>query len=71
MPAAIQKRFGRRIRELRKARAWSQEKLCEVTGIGVQHISMIENGHKEAGLIVIGKMASAFNVSLSDLLKDV
>jgi transcriptional regulator with XRE-family HTH domain len=67
----IQQRFGRRILHLRTERGLTQEQLCERTGLSREHISYIENGHREACLVNIGKLAEGFGLSVSDLMIDV
>lgn len=56
---------------MRRERDWTQEDLCERTGIGREHISRLENGRKEAGLQVIGTLAKAFNIEVSELMRGV
>jgi len=64
-------RFGRRLRELRDARGWSQDYLAETSGIGRTHISQLENGRREAGLRMVETLAGAFGVTAAELLKGV
>jgi transcriptional regulator with XRE-family HTH domain len=64
-------RFGRRLRELREARGWSQDYLAETSGIGRTHISQLENGRREAGLRMVETLAGAFGVTAAELLKGV
>lgn len=63
----INKKFGRRVRELRKAKGWTQEQLAEKTGISTRSISSIENGVYSITLENINRLAKAFGLSLKDL----
>ena len=64
-------KFGRRLRELREERGWSQDYLAEVSGIGRTHISQLENGRREAGLRMLETFAGVFELTAGDLLKGV
>lgn len=63
----INKQFGNRVRELRKANGWTQEDLADRTGISVRSISSIENGVFSVTLENINKLAGAFGLKLSVL----
>jgi len=64
-------RLGRRLRELREGRGWSQAYLAEVSGIGRTHLSQLENGRREAGLRIIETLAICFDLNASELLRGV
>ena len=64
-------RFGRRLRELREDRGWSQDYLAQMSGIGRTHISQLENGRREAGLRILETLAGVFEVAAAELLKGV
>ncbi|MBI5189140.1 MAG: helix-turn-helix transcriptional regulator [Nitrospirae bacterium] len=61
--------FGDRIRQLRKARELSQEKLAELANLHSTYISGIEGGKRNVSLENIGKLAKALNVSIEELFK--
>lgn len=61
-------KFGQRIRELRKARSFSQEQLAELTGFHRNYIGMIERGERNPALVNIEIFANTFEISLSELL---
>ncbi len=63
--------LGKRIRELRKKRGWRQIDLAEQSGIHEVHISDLERGTREVGLRRLAALATAFDLSLSELLKGV
>jgi len=64
-------RVGRRIREIRKQRGWRQIDLAEQAGIGKNHISEVERGQRELGLMNLEAIAKSLNVTPCDLLRPV
>jgi transcriptional regulator with XRE-family HTH domain len=66
-PAAV--KFGAHVRELRYARAWTQEDLAERSGLNVVQISHLEGGRNEAKISTILRLAKAFGITPSKLLK--
>jgi len=64
-------RLGRKIRFLREKRGWTQQQLADMTGIGRVHVSELENGKREAGLRMLEKLASSFEIKIGDLLKEI
>lgn len=62
--------FGQRIRQLRKSRGLSQENLAFSAGVHRTYVGMIERGEKNITLSNIRKMADAFGIFVSELLKD-
>jgi len=66
--ARIGRQIGRRIQELRTARAFTQEELAERAGISVSFVSMIERAERIPHVVTLGALAEALGVSLSDLL---
>jgi len=67
----ICKPFGKRIRELRKERAWRQIDLAEEAGINERYVSDLEIGKKEVCLRTILLLADAFDISLAELFRGV
>jgi DNA-binding XRE family transcriptional regulator len=67
----IQKRFGDRILRLRSERGLTQEALGGLSGLSREHISYLENGKREACIENIGRLAKAFKITVSELMKDV
>jgi transcriptional regulator with XRE-family HTH domain len=63
----LQKRFGDRVRELRKSRGFSQEKLAERADLHYTYVGGIERGERNPSLINIGRIAAALGVSLAEL----
>jgi transcriptional regulator with XRE-family HTH domain len=67
----VQQRFGRRINSLREERGLTQEQISERTGLSRQHISNLENGHREACLGSIEKLAAGFALTIAELMQGV
>jgi transcriptional regulator with XRE-family HTH domain len=60
--------FGLKIRELRKAKNISQEKLSFSTGFHRTYIGMIERGERNISLANMAVFAKVFELNLSELL---
>jgi transcriptional regulator with XRE-family HTH domain len=60
--------LGRRIREVRKARQWRQIDLAAHSGLNVIYISDVENGRKEICVRTLQAVATAYDMSITDLL---
>lgn len=58
-----------RIKELRLAKAWSQEQLAELSSLSVRTIQRIENG-EQASLETLAAIASAFDTCVTGLYSD-
>lgn len=65
----ILKKFGERVRQLRKEKEISQEELADRAGLHRTYIGMIERAEKNITLINIEKIANALEVDLTELLK--
>lgn len=62
---------GQTIRSLRKEKKLSQDVLSGLAGIARSHLSMIENGGKQANFETIWRIALALNMRPSELVKRV
>jgi transcriptional regulator with XRE-family HTH domain len=60
--------LGERIRELRKERELSQEKLAELADIHVNHLRRIELGQANPTYLVLWRLARAVDIPLQRLL---
>lgn len=67
----VLKRFGEKVRSLRKERGMSQEKFAELCGLDRTYISGIERGTRNVSLKNIEAIAHALEISKSDLFKGV
>lgn len=65
----ISQQFGKRISELRTKRSWSQEELADRSNLHRTYISGVERGTRNPTLLVIYRLACAFSISPSELLK--
>jgi len=63
--------FGRRIRELREARGWSQIRMGAEVGLQRTYINSVENGGRNVTLATIGRIADAFGLSIESLFAGV
>ncbi|MBR6123139.1 helix-turn-helix transcriptional regulator [Candidatus Saccharibacteria bacterium] len=68
---ALQKNIGKALRALRAQKGVSQERLALETGIGRRYMSDIENGRRNVSLEIIEKLADFFEMSASDLVKEI
>lgn len=67
----IQKSFGDRVRQLRLESGISQEKFALSAGIDRTYLASVEKGNRNISLVNIQKIATALNISLSDLFRGV
>lgn len=67
--ASLLRALGKRVRELRKERSYSQEKLAELAGIHENHVRRIEGGTANPSFIVLVKLAKALSVPAAELLR--
>ena len=63
----IQVAFGKRIKELRKQTGLSQEKFALKNGMDRTYYASIESGKRNVSLKNIEKIASGFDISISQL----
>lgn len=59
--------LGKRIRNLRKARGFTQEELGEKAGLSYKYIGELERGTVNVSLESLGRIGDALSVSLVDL----
>jgi ribosome-binding protein aMBF1 (putative translation factor) len=65
----VAKAVGRRIRLLRMARQWSQERLADESGMHRTYMWGIEQGVRNPSLRHLARLADALNVELSSLFE--
>jgi transcriptional regulator with XRE-family HTH domain len=63
--------LGRRMRQFREAKGWSQEKFAERAGIDRSYVAAIETGLRNPSAKALGKIAKGFGVTLSAFLEGV
>jgi len=61
-------RFGKRVRQLRKEKEFSQEELASKADLHRTYIGMIERAEKNITLLNIEKIANALEVSIKELI---
>lgn len=62
--------FPNRLKSLREKRGWSQRKLAMEANVSQPFISGLELGNKNPTILIVKKLATALDVSISDLLDD-
>ena len=66
----IKQRFGIKIKELRKQKGLSQEKLANLAEIDRTYLPTIEKGERNVSIEVVEKLAIALNVQIKDLFDE-
>ncbi len=64
----IKIKFGQRVKELRLTKGYSQEKLAEISDLDRTYMPGIESGKRNVSIVVVEKIAKAFNITISELL---
>ena len=62
-------KFGERVREIRKNKGLSQEKLAYKANLHRTYIGMIERAEKNITLINVEKIANALEVEIENLIR--
>lgn len=60
-------KLGARLKEIRKARGFTQEALAEKVDLTPQYLSRLEAGHQSPSVKTVAKLAEALNVELWEL----
>jgi len=71
MPDNVVRKVGRRIRELRQKRGWSQEELAEEANLHRTYIGQVERGEKSIGVRNLVRIARALGVGANSILRGV
>ena len=66
---SIQKKFGSRVRILRKKAVFSQESFADKCDFHRTYMGCIERGEKNLTIVNIEKISLALNISISDLFQ--
>ena len=61
--------FGKRVRELRTARGWTQEQLAERADLNWLQVGHIERGASDPKLSTIWKLSKALGIMPAELLR--
>ena len=70
MAISLPKRLGRKISNIREKHGLSQTQLADMAQIGRAHLSQIENGAVAARIDTLYAIATALEMHISELLKD-
>ena len=63
----LKKDFGIRLKELRKSKGWTQEKLAEFVGVDTKHISFLETGRNFPSADLLEKLKKIFDIDYKDI----
>ena len=63
----IKKRFGKRLRKLRRNMELTQEQLADQVGVSLNFIGQLERGENSPSLETIQKLAEVLGVPVKDL----
>ena len=66
----IKKKFGLKIKELRKERGLSQEKLAHLAEIDRTYLPSIEKGERNVSIEIVERLANALNIKIKDLFDE-
>jgi transcriptional regulator with XRE-family HTH domain len=64
----IERTLGRRVRQLRESRGWTQEQLASRCGKHWTYVGGIERGERNPTLRVLASLAKAFSIPVAQLL---
>lgn len=67
MTSTARKTLGKRIRELRKKKGYSQEQLADRADLHRTYIGSIERGEQNVSIDNIAKLAKALEIKIVDL----
>ena len=63
----IKERFGRRVKNLRGIKEWTQEELAEKMDISLNYLSSIERGQENPTFDMLIKLSEALGVEMREL----
>lgn len=69
MAEDIRVRFGKRLRQLRNQRGWTQVELAERLGLDRSYIADIERGNRNVSLVNLELIALGFDLTLTELFR--
>ena len=69
LPTAEERRFGRHVRSLRRARGMTQDRLAERSGLSPDTIRRLEHGSFSPSLETLTKLCSGLPLALSTLFE--
>lgn len=66
---SIKSLFGKRVKELRKQRSYTQEQLAELIGIDTRNLIKIENGQTFPRVSTLDKLIEVFDITPDEILR--
>jgi len=66
----IKQKIGKKLKELRLAKGFSQEKLALDADLDRTYIPSIEKGERNISITVLEKLAKALNISIKDFFDE-
>jgi len=64
---AVQRMLGERIRDLRRGKGWTQDRLAAETGLHRNYIGGVERGERNPTVTAVARLARALEVPLASL----
>ena len=61
--------LGKRIRSLRRRKGWTQIEMAAYLGINRGHLSDLETGKRETGILMLQVIAKGLDTTMEKLLK--
>lgn len=68
---SLEESLGRRIRQLREQRGWTQEKLADEAGLASRHIQQLEHGERWPRADTLRRLAEAFGIEAEEILRGI
>jgi len=65
------RKLGRRVKELREAKGWTQQHLAAGLGVEQSYVSGIERGIYAPSFIRLARLAVLFDMKISELCHDI
>ena len=68
-PNVLCTELGKRIRVLRRKKGWSQIEMAAYLGINRGHLSDLERGRREVGLLMLQTIARGLDTTMAAMLR--
>jgi transcriptional regulator with XRE-family HTH domain len=65
------RKFGKKVRELRKAKGWSQEHFADLAELDRSYMGAVERAEQNLTFKNISRIAATLNLSLSELFEEI
>jgi transcriptional regulator with XRE-family HTH domain len=67
---ALLAKLGKRIQRLRKEKGWTQTDMAVYLGMNRGHLSDLERGKREVGIITLQVIARGLDTTMANLLRE-